>query len=176
MLVTAELPAEEFLRRYYSDAFAAACRDSPGYGRRWCCPPLPDVDLRTYSTALIVAFRLVTTADDPVVTAAPLLRRYTALLLGIERRSGGRAFGFCGMCRLCRVCTRTSGRPCRHSAIVRPPLEAFGFDLGLVADELLGMPLQWAPDADGNRNLLFIGAVFHTLPSAKNFIGPVFVN
>lgn len=175
MLLTAEIPVADYTARYRdTETFGAACRACPGYGRTWSCPPFaPATEYAAldYDMALIVAFTFETDENDVVSAAATLLRRNTDLLIDIERRTGGRAFGFCGMCRLCAACFRPQGKPCPHADLVRPPLEAFGFDLCRTASELLNTTLQWTADSQGRRHLTFIGAVFHNLPSAKNLIG-----
>lgn len=179
MLLTAELPVADYAARYRDTAtFGAACRACPGYGARWCCPPFPaglETEILRYRTALIVGFSFATADPDVMDAAAGELRRHTAILLDIEQACGGRAFGFTGMCRLCAACTRPGGAPCRFPAMVRPALEAFGFDLGRTASELLGAPLQWGTGARGVRSLTFIGAVFHNLPSAMNHVAALSV-
>ncbi len=174
MLLTAEISVKDYIARYRDTAtFGDACRACPNYGAMWCCPPFGAGDeaaaLR-YTTALIVAFSFRTEADDILAACGKELEKHMDLLLDIERKSSGHAFGFCGQCRRCRRCTRAAGTPCRHPDNVRPPLEAFGFDMCRTASEILGTTLQWSADSSGIRHLTFIGAVFHNLPSAQNLI------
>ena len=48
-----------------------------------------------------------------------------------------------GGCELCKQCTRAEGKPCRHPREMRYSYSGLGFDLGRIAEEVLGMPLLW---------------------------------
>jgi Predicted metal-binding protein len=68
-----------------------------------------------------------------------------ALLLLEQRYPNSRAL-FAGTCHLCTIgmCARIKGEPCIHPDKIRPSLEAFGFDIGKTASELLGVELKWS--------------------------------
>lgn len=85
------------------------------------------------------------------------LSRY---LLEKEQESRGLAFGFSGKCHYCKECGRSQGVPCRHTDKARPSLEAYGFDVGATAEQLLGIQLQWGKDGYLPEQLALIGAVF----------------
>lgn len=88
---------------------------------------------------------------------------YEALLLGAERESRGRAALFTGMCPHCGhgECARCGGAACRHSELVRPSLEALGFDIGRTASELLGVDLLWATNEKAPAYVCLVGALFY---------------
>ncbi len=62
-----------------------------------------------------------------------------------------------GACRLCQPqqCARTSGEQCRYPQLAMPSLQACGFNLVQTASELMGITMQWGPDAQP----VFIAAV-----------------
>lgn len=75
----------------------------------------------------------------------PEIMRVNKRLLDLEREKNGLAFGFVGDCPYCNgaPCARQQGKPCRHPDVVRPSLEAYGFDIGKTTSELLGIDIQW---------------------------------
>lgn len=169
---TAEITVESYMARYRdAERFMAFCRQCGNYGRSWACPPF-GVDagqkLSMWHNALIVAVSMEITPGHSVDEAMNLMRpariSLEKTLLGLERQHGGMAFGFSGQCPYCRQCTRGQGEACRHPDLVRPALEAYGFDVGRTAEELLGIRLQWAAAGKLPRRLTLVGALFHDMP------------
>lgn len=153
----AEVPAEEFVRRYVDlKDPAAGCRPCPDYGRYWTCPPydVPAADYWAgFDTVLLEGMQFH-------FTPAMLERRfdpeelaeYTRELTAAHARRmdehlralyPGAAVLTTGGCMLCAACTRPAGRPCRHPEAVGYSLEALGCDVGAAAWGELGWELLW---------------------------------
>lgn len=172
---TASLPTAEYIA-VYRDAkrFGACCRACPNYGQSWACPPFDfDVDkyVSTYRTALIIATKITPLCRTLPLDAAERLLLperiwHERLLLSLERRYDGRAFAYAGRCRYCPPgsCTRLTGEACRHPELVRPSLEACGFDLERTTESLLGIPLQWGEGNQLPEYLTLVGGFFHNAP------------
>lgn len=173
---TATCPVSECIARYRdAERIGGYCRSCPQYGRSWGCPPF-DFDvteyLERYSTALIVATRILPRkADLPIAYAQALIRperqRLERHLLDMEQLYGGRSFAYAGSCLYCPKgsCTRASGSPCRHPEWVRPSLEACGFDLGPMVEELFGFGMKWGRDGRMPEYLTLVCGFFHNLPA-----------
>ncbi len=55
--------------------------------------------------------------------------------------------------------------------LVRPALEAFGFDIGKTVRELFGYELQWDNGGDSPWRLTLVGALFHDrMPGEISFM------
>lgn len=169
---TAELPVADYIARYRdADRFIGCCRECSNFGHSWGCPPFEyDVGqlLSRYRTALLVATK-ITPAEEgrPLSDAGALIRpervRLERRLLDMEERFGGRAFAYVGSCLYCPEgsCTRPDGKPCRHPELVRPSLEAYGFDIGRTASELLGIELKWGAEGRLPAYLTLVCGFFH---------------
>ena len=175
---TAVIPAEEYIARYRdTERFIAYCRNCDRYGACWTCPPFgpgADACLSDHRTVLLVGTRIL---PDPALRRCreagrcreigrEMLGRERArldpLLLEWERNDpGSRAF-FAGTCHLCPTegCTRREGLPCRHPGLIRPSLEAFGFDIGRTASELLHIELKWSRDGLLPEYFTLVSGVF----------------
>ena len=90
-------------------------------------------------------------------------------LLEMERRYGGRSFAYVGTCLYCPegTCTRPAAKPCRHPELVRPSLEACGFDIAHTTSELFGIELKWGTDGSLPEYLTLVCGFFH---NAENII------
>lgn len=62
-------------------------------------------------------------------------------------------------------CTRPEGRPCRHPELVRPSLEACGFDVARTASELFGIELKWGSGGRMPEYLTLVCGFFHDAES-----------
>lgn len=109
--------------------------------------------LSGYATALLTVTKIVPQKQGlPSSEAGRLIlperRRLEQQLLGMERQYGGLSFAYVGTCLHCPegTCTRPDGKPCRHPELVRPSLEACGFDIGKTTAELFGIDLKWGTD------------------------------
>ena len=169
---TASLPAADYIARFRdAERFMGFCRACRNFGHSWACPPFGfEVDeyLAGYETTLIVATRITPEEHAiPFSEAKRLIRperqRHERRLLDMERQYGGRSFAYAGTCLYCPegTCTRPEGKPCRHPELVRPSIEACGFDVGRTTSELLGIELRWGTDGCLPEYLTLVSAFFH---------------
>lgn len=168
--LSADLPAAEYVAAYRDlPPFLALCRECPAYGRTWVCPPLEfdaDAELARYGAVHIVGTRIVpSVAGLPLDCAeefiAPERTSLHSDLLRLEQATGGLAMIGIGQCRLCpQGCTRPQGQPCSRPELARRSLEAYGFDVGRTASQLLGVEMLWGADGCLPPYLLIVGAVF----------------
>ena len=151
------LPAEEYIRRFRdAETFMRRCMECRNYNRTWGCPPYDhdiEEELGHYNSVMITVTvinlggnRIFLTEWDSVT--APQRERLEKMLLEKEKELGGKAFGFGGTCRHCPAgkCTRRDGLPCRHPELVRPSLEAYGFDISKTLAELFDIELVWGKE------------------------------
>lgn len=175
------IPAEEYVRSFRdSGHFIKFCQECPNYGKVWACPPFSSgglVDLREYSTVRLFAVKITPTESGLPISSAqkmilPERMRVEEKLREMERSTGGRAFAFAGSCLYCTEgsCTRLKGEKCRHPELVRPSLEAYGFDLGKTASELFGFPLVWGNDGHLPEYLTLICGLFYNPVKKPNEI------
>ena len=170
-ILKAEAPVAELAELRDVARFGKLCRECPGYGARWCCPPLTQAELDVAAlndTLLIVAAKirpaesglLLAAADGLILQARRMLEPQ---LLATERELGGRAALFTGRCPHCgdMPCTRPSGAPCRHPDLVRPSLEALGYDVAAIIDRYLGIRMLWGRDGKLPEYLTVVGGIFH---------------
>lgn len=134
----------------------------------------PEPLMRGYRSALLVATKITPSATGiPLGESRRLIRperiRLENRLRELERQHGGRAFAYTGSCLHCAEgsCTRMSGEPCRHPELVRPSLEACGFDIGRTASELFGIDLLWSSDGMIPEYLTLVCALFHNADSVE---------
>lgn len=147
------------------------CKLCNNYGRLWSCPPLSfDIreELSKWKWAVIIACRFELASDErtPEKGMKRLREERKVLdnmLLRMEKDMAGLAFGFSGECRHCNECSRIQGLECRHPELVRPALEAYGFDVEKTMHELFGYDLEWAPAGKMPGTVTLVGAVFHNM-------------
>ncbi len=167
------IDAPDYWRRYRDAVyFERLCRQCPNYGRRWACPPITGCyrpDLSQYSKAALMMIRIDITpgtpgdADTLRGIIEPVRAVYERELLHAEKNLGGTACLFTGMCPHCPglECARISGEPCRHPELVRPSLEALGFNLEATAIDIFDTPMLWCDNGLAPRYLTLIGGIFH---------------
>ncbi len=170
--VVAVVDRDRYVREFRDvPTFEACCKQCPNYGNRWGCPPFDHdtlQDLLPYEKVKIIGVK-ITPHDEklPLSQAQSLMRpeieRVNKRLLEMEREKGGLAFGFVGDCPYCNgaPCARLHGEPCRHPQVVRPSLEAFGFDIGKTTRELLGIEIQWSRDKRMPKFLTLVCGLFY---------------
>lgn len=166
------LSLKEFVRRFTCPTPPAElCGVCPNFGRRWGCPPLSEGELsclRQYDHIEVWAVQIFPQQKrQPLGAAFDIINAQREVvepqLLQLEAQRGGRAAFFTGMCRHCpeRQCARIYGQPCRHPQLVRPSLEALGFDLQKVARELFDIELQWGRQGRLPEYLTILGGLFY---------------
>ena len=169
--------ADEFVRRYRDvERIAGYCRQCPGYGKCWACPPF-DFDPATVTDGFksvtvmgaIIEFdeatrAACTSADQGRAMGKHAMDEVWKTLLPqlykMEREApGSRCFTF--RCVLCpEGCTRPEGKPCRHPELMRYSLESVGFDLVAMTRDLLGIDLEWSTDGQLPKHITIISALF----------------
>lgn len=169
---TVSISTDEYIRRFRdADRFIVYCRECQNYNRSWACPPFyHDLErqLRGYRNLLLIATKI--TPGNPNLPFSesrrlilPERNRLERRLLEMERIYGGRAFAYVGSCLYCPEgsCTRPQGLPCRHPDLVRPSLEAYGFDISRTASELFGIELLWGKNDVLPEYLTLVCGFFH---------------
>lgn len=169
------LSTSEYIRRFYdAKRINGYCRQCNNYNRSWACPPFShdtEAELRRFSQVMLIATKIIPAGCDiPASEAIPLIiaerSRLEPKLLEMERKLSGRSFSFAGSCLHCEEgeCTRLQGKPCRHPDMVRPSLEAYGFDVGRTASDLFGITLLWSHDNLLPAYLTLVCGLFHNSP------------
>ncbi len=172
---TATIGVKEFIRLFRNEEVVRGyCRECDNYGRSWGCPPFDfDVEerLRHYDNVKIVATKITPHEQGLPLNAAqelmlPERHRLDKWLLEMEQRHNGLTCSYVGKCLYCanENCTRVCGLPCRHPDKVRPSLEAYGFDVSLISQELFGIALQWSKDGLLPEYLVIVCALFYNVP------------
>ena len=172
---TRSLAAADYIDRFRdAGRFIESCRACPNYGCSWGCPPFDfDVEarLRRYRRLLLVATRITPTVQAlPMELSRPLIRperiRLERRLHELARQYDGLSCAYVGSCLYCPggTCTRPDGKPCRHPELVRPSLEAYGFDIGRTLSELFGLELAWGRDGRMPATLTLVCGLFHNGP------------
>lgn len=152
--------------------FEALCAECPNYGCRWGCPPFTDEEYAvpdSYDSVDITLIKIELATHTPGDAATlraiidPIRAAGERRLLAEESRRAGHAALFTGQCPHCpgETCARTTGAPCRHPELVRPSLEALGFDLTRTASEIFGIDMLWCKDGYAPPYLTLIGALFY---------------
>lgn len=159
---------------YFPEKFLPYCRQCPNYNARWSCPPYdkPLPRLEDYAGACLLSVKAVydrETREETkgaqaveavyrrVVGQAKLLAEDWALEQ--QARYPGSLALSCGGCRRCQRCARQEGLPCRYPEKLRFSLEAMGFDVAGIAENLLGQTMLWAGEALPAYHLL-VGGLF----------------
>lgn len=175
---TVSISTDEYIRRFRdADRFIECCRKCPNYNRNWACPPFshdPEQQLRSYRNLLLIATKITPYRSDVPFTESrrlihPERKRLEHRLLEMERLYDGRAFAYVGSCLYCPegACTRPLGLPCRHPELVRPSLEAYGFDISRTTSELFGIELLWGKNGLLPEYLTLVCGFFHNAGSVS---------
>ena len=170
---TREVPVEEFIAQFHRpDKVWGYCRACSNYGKQWGCPPF-DFDvaerLSNYRYIRLIATR-ITLLDKSIspreinLLLRPERVRLERLLLEMERTHDGLACTYIGECLHCPAgtCSRLCGAPCRHPALVRPSLEAYGFELSQALHDLFDLDLKWCTTSSLPNHLILLCGLFHT--------------
>lgn len=169
---TVSISVDEYIRRFRdAERFMQFCKECANYNKVWVCPPFKhdlEEELRKYGTVSLIATKIMPSSPDiPLSESHRFIRqerlRIEKQLLEMEREDGGRAFAFAGSCLYCPAdtCTRCEGLPCRHPELVRPSLEAYGFDIGRTTSELFGIELLWSKNGFIPEYLTLVCGFFH---------------
>ncbi|MBO4852046.1 MAG: DUF2284 domain-containing protein [Schwartzia sp.] len=152
-------------REKYQDRkkFMAFCRECPRYDDRWSCPPLSfDVDefLAPYAQINLLCAKI--NLDEATIRAADTAEKIRTVgwdivstvkrdleerLLKLETQIPGSLALASGGCTLCESCTRKTGAPCRQPDKMRYSLDAFGFDLTAITNDMFHIEILWCRDS-----------------------------
>lgn len=152
------------------------CQACPRYAKSWACPPLinkidftPFKEVWLIGVQAFVANNFLQPASSPKTlqemsegAIATLRKQIDPLLYTIERSCANSRLFLPGSCHLCTPtsCTRADNHPCRHPDLVRPSLEAMGFNVTRPAADLLHIDLLWAQGLQLPAYLTLIAAIF----------------
>jgi len=168
----ATIPAEDYMTGFRdAPRFLSLCKKCGNFGKLWACPPFEKdwtAELRRYSLVTVFATKIEPTVPGISMTEVSGLFRKERMriepwLRELEKQTGGLAFAFAGECLYCPrgTCARTGGNPCRHPELVRPSLEAAGFDIGKTTAELFDLPLLWSKDGLAPDYFVLVCGLFH---------------
>ncbi|MDO5036071.1 MAG: DUF2284 domain-containing protein [Porphyromonas sp.] len=169
---THRISVKEYIAGYRDEkrilGYCQACRQ---FAKSWACPPYSHdllAELMQYKEILLLATKVTVLEPGlPISEAQTLLRperiRAEKLLRDWEREKGGKAFAYAGECLYCPpgTCTRSAGEPCRHPELVRPSLEAYGFDIAKTTSELFGIELKWGREGLLPEYLVLVSGLFY---------------
>ena len=166
------IAVDDYIRRFRdAETIGGYCRGCENYGKSWGCPPFDfDVEerLRKYKNLLLIATKITPKEQGLPISATqelilPERKRLDKRLLELERQYNGLACSYVGKCYYCSedACSRLCGEPCRHPQLVRPSLEAYGFDVARTTQELFGLELQWGQGGILPDYLIIVCALFH---------------
>ncbi len=157
---TSAMEMEQFRRTYQDrERFLACCRECPRYETRWSCPPLSfDVDdfLTSYAWVNLLCARIflddetiraVDTAEKMQTTGWDIVSRVKLdledRLRALETQVPGSLSLSSGGCHRCGRCAREEGGACRQPEKMRYSLDAFGFDLTAITQDLFQIEILW---------------------------------
>lgn len=170
--------ADEFVSHYRDiDRFLAYCKQCPGFGKAWNCPPF-DFDPANISNGFKTVTVTGTTIEFDEETRAACTTAQQSSAAGQEamqevwktllpqlyeqerQEPGSRCFTF--RCVLCpQGCTRGDGKPCRYPDMMRYSLESVGFDVMAMTRDLLGIELEWSNDGRLPKHITLVTAIMH---------------
>ena len=171
-----EISVEDYLDRFHNPAEVwGYCRACSNYGKQWGCPPF-DFDvveqLSKHRNIRLIATK-ITPLDKSLSPCefSDLLRpermRLEAELLTLERQHSGLACTYIGECLHCAngACARLKGKPCCHPELVRPSLEAYGFDVAKTMSELFEIELRWSANGALPEYIVLVCGLFYNARS-----------
>lgn len=150
-----------------------ACEQCGMFGLRWTCPPFTSDLLSRFDPSARVMLILTKITKDNCKTWSRFemqqeINKEKVLLddmmLPIERQLKGLLLTFTGKCQFCGEveCSRITQKNdsgCRHPESARPSLEAIGFDVCKIADEIFNSPISWSDSVNGAGYLTLVGAL-----------------
>ena len=169
--LTGSLPMSEMQRTYIDiEKFLGFCAACPRYGQTWSCPPYdfdPADVWNAYNAVRLYAVQVFPESEeakaaalaDPEMFLRPYRRAFDALLEERERETCGSLRLDAGRCLVCERCARRDEEPCRFPEKLRYSLESLGANVGALAADKLGAPLQWGTKDAPPEYFVLVGAV-----------------
>ena len=169
--LTGALPMSEMLEKYVDvEKFLGYCAACPRCGQTWSCPPYdfdPAAVWPQYAAVTLYAVQVFPESEeakaaafaDPEMFLRPYRRAFDALLEERERETRGSLRLDAGRCLVCERCARRDKEPCRFPEKLRYSLESLGANVGALAADKLGAPLQWGTKDAPPEYFVLVGAV-----------------
>lgn len=174
-----KLQAADYIRKYRDpEKFLAFCRVCERYNKCWVCPPYEEdaaAGLQAYKYVYLIGIQIIPLQKErlypmPEQESQKIVRH---MLVEVRAKtdprlreleiefSGSRAF-YAGTCHLCaeQQCRKIWNLPCCHPDLIRPSLEALGFDLSRTAEELFHIPLKWGKTGEWPDYWMLISGFF----------------
>lgn len=169
---TAEIDAKTYIKDFRRvEDFLKLCQQCKNYNNRYGCPPLHNDELAVvnkYQKVRIFGVKIIPMdkylrLEMVNQLMEPVTNQLNKELLEEEKTLDGFGLGFVGTCPYCgkTPCARIEGKSCRHPDKVRPSLEAFGFDVGKTAKDLLGVELKWSQNGLIPEYLMLVYGIFY---------------
>lgn len=160
----AKLSTQDYIKEYRDQhKFIKYCKACPSYQNSWACPPFEDdpiTQILHYPYTYIIGTQIhfknkfvqESKSGDIEQISRRVMKEVRAILdpklLKLEQRQAPSLAFYAGNCHLCLDlgCTKGENRPCRYPNLIRPSLEACGFDIAKSTSEALGLELKWGKD------------------------------
>lgn len=183
------MPAAQYIAGYHNpDKVEPFCRACPNYGRCWTCPPFihdEPMRIKQYEWVLVLGAKItpdqeLRNSPDSAAERNALAHRLITqtwlqnvepLMRSLENAHADSML-LCGFfacpAQCAKHCARIDGKPCRHPQLMRPSLEAYGFDVALTTSQLLELELLWGTDNALPRYTTLVTALFtHDQPAIE---------
>ena len=172
-ILTATISTDEYVAHYRDVArIEGYCKSCGNYGQNWSCPPFEcDIEnyLCRYRNVLLVAMRA-----KPLVEGVSwqefeqiLQPRRIAFEKNLRRLEHEYEALACypGSCLYCpdERCARCCGASCRFPHLMRPSLEAYGFDVVKTVSDIFTFPMCWPSSSmiAIDEYMTYVAALFH---------------
>ena len=163
--------ADAMASHFDAPTFATACKACRNYGKTWVCPPFdynPEEKLKDYKKVMffadVIDLPQGTLLNEVQAMIAPYKKEIRRRMLDMEKMTGGHSCILAGKCDDCEPlsCARLEGNKCRHPELSRPSLEAYGFNLSTLIDELFGLSFTWSNNEFAPSTLILVTAHFYS--------------
>ncbi len=173
---------EELNQHYNPEQVEGYCQQCPNYGRVWSCPPHSFTGIsytKPYNYVLLIAEKIYPPANagpDMLNEVFQKTRRsFGNRLIALSQKHSEQAeVLIAGNCYQCEVCRRETGEPCQKAESLKYSLEAVGYEVGPIAENLLEVPLRWKgkKGSDQPQYLTTVAAVLAKSIETINEITP----
>lgn len=154
---------EDMMRHYDPERIQGYCRACDKYGLFWSCPPFdapPLESLPSWSRALLITQKTWVPKDackDDLIRWFLAARNTLGEFMTTQETDGAIAI-IAGHCSGCPTCPRARGGACCAPTRMRYSLEALGFDITKMVEDLAGQTMDW-PESGAPDYLLVVGAL-----------------
>lgn len=141
---------EAMLRHHDPVRIQGYCQSCEKHGAYWSCPPFTEPPLNSlppWTHALIVCQKTWvspgSTKENLITQFLDARLAFVTHMVSLETRAPGLYALVAGHCSGCATCTRPDGKPCCRPSKLRYSLEAVGFDVTALAEQLAGQKVHW---------------------------------